>query len=317
MPKVIPIPLAMNFISEKLEKKEKALGKDEVIGIKVLPLNLHNNSSKRNHWLALEFDAAANITLNTNKNHIIHQTWELKEEMLLENETEEQKKYLGSDSRVDHFYKFEFVGMDEYGTMEYDGEIMIFPMGAFHKLLQLYANYSNEFRNKFEQIIGLEYLHLVTLPDGSIGFMWEGTTDFFESSKSIKDEYDSIDLSHLEFHSTDHIRYEKGENVSGHNRGCDRVIDIWKDENSVDIFWVTIYNLYEDQSTWDSTMIMQTKRMKIFEQSKGTIKLKGFGSDDFGSSFEDYGITIRYEYKKVIKIILHLFDRAVDIEYFN
>ena len=47
------------------------------------------------------------------------------------------------------------------------------------------------------------------------------------------------------------------------------------------------------------------------------IILRGFGSDQFGSPFSDYGLTINYINNKVDNCILHLLDRNVDIKYLS
>jgi tetratricopeptide (TPR) repeat protein len=57
------------------------------------------------------------------------------------------------------------------------------------------------------------------------------------------------------------------------------------------------------------------KQMKIMEQNSNQIILKGFGSDLFGVSFSDYGLTINYNDDEIDNCILHLYDRNVDIKY--
>ena len=60
---------------------------------------------------------------------------------------------------------------------------------------------------------------------------------------------------------------------------------------------------------------MAPKQMKIIQQSTDKIVLRGYGQDMTGASFADYGLTISFVNRQVVKCILHMHDRNVDIEY--
>jgi tetratricopeptide (TPR) repeat protein len=60
---------------------------------------------------------------------------------------------------------------------------------------------------------------------------------------------------------------------------------------------------------------MAPKQMKIVQQTNEKIVFRGFGHDNMGSSFSDYGLTISIKSGKIDKCKLHMHDRNVDIEY--
>jgi hypothetical protein len=115
------------------------------------------------------------------------------------------------------------------------------------------------------------------------------------------------------FISNDHIRYENGKDVSGHNAGCKREIRIEKNKTYQDAFTVSVLN----HDVYPAAASMTGKRMKVIERTKDKIELRGFGEDSMGFSFEGYGITLKINDDKVIEAILHMFDRNIDIHYLN
>jgi len=60
---------------------------------------------------------------------------------------------------------------------------------------------------------------------------------------------------------------------------------------------------------------MAPKEMMIILNTDDKVILRGFGWDSMGSSYSDYGLTIHFENQQVIKCILHMYDRNIDIEY--
>ena len=116
----------------------------------------------------------------------------------------------------------------------------------------------------------------------------------------------------FEFNSSDHIRYENGVQVSGPHGGAPRAVKVEPNISGGKGFTVTIYNT-DDQYV----VQMAPKQMEIIKQINNQIILRGFGSDQFGSPFSDYGLTINYINNKVDNCILHLLDRNVDIKYLS
>lgn len=126
-----------------------------------------------------------------------------------------------------------------------------------------------------------------------------------------------INLTNIKFTSSDHIRYENGIDKYGHQKGANRGIEIVGDDQFKDAFNVTIFNLNGNHPVWGTNIQMHPKRMKIISQSESIIELLGFGNDASGASFSNYGITLFLKNSEVERIILHMIDRKVDIEYFK
>lgn len=114
----------------------------------------------------------------------------------------------------------------------------------------------------------------------------------------------------FQFNSSDHIRYENGVHVSGPHGGAPRAVKVEPNISGGRGYTVTIYN------TDDQYVVQMTpKQMEIIKQDSNQIILRGFGSDFFGGSFADYGLTINYIENEIENCILHLLDRNVDIKY--
>ncbi|MGP1393409.1 MAG: hypothetical protein ACTTK1_05520 [Candidatus Cryptobacteroides sp.] len=117
------------------------------------------------------------------------------------------------------------------------------------------------------------------------------------------------------FASDDHVRYQNGQNVSGHNTGCHRSVKIEKNISGGEGYSVTIYNDDSVHPLWGNNVQMSTKRMRVSKKSSSCIELVGYGTDSFGCSFSDYGLSVHLQDGRVYKCVLHMFDRNVDIEY--
>ena len=117
------------------------------------------------------------------------------------------------------------------------------------------------------------------------------------------------------FKSTDHIRYENGQNISGHNYGCNRYVKIESNIYDKEGYTVTTYNLDGNHLLWGNNIQMSPKPMKIISHSLHKIVLRGYGCDTMGGSFSDYGLSIILLNGETDKIILHMHDRNLDIEY--
>ncbi|MDE5809027.1 MAG: hypothetical protein K2H59_01940, partial [Muribaculaceae bacterium] len=119
----------------------------------------------------------------------------------------------------------------------------------------------------------------------------------------------------LEFESADHIRFQNGIDVSGHNYNCHRKIVIEKNIYENEGYTVTIYNMDGVHPLWGNNIQMSPKQMKIVQNTDNKIVLKGFGTDRMGSPFSDYGISIEYTGSNINNIKLDMFDRNVSILY--
>lgn len=119
----------------------------------------------------------------------------------------------------------------------------------------------------------------------------------------------------VKFDSSDHIRYVNGIDVSGHNYGCNRQVEIQKNVEGREGYTVTIYNLDGIHPLWGNNVQMAPKQMKICSVSSDTISLRGFGYDVVGSAFSDYGIDVHFVNKEIERIVLKIFDRNIELEY--
>lgn len=126
-----------------------------------------------------------------------------------------------------------------------------------------------------------------------------------------------INLDNFRFISSDHIRYENGIDNYGHQKGAHRGIEILKHDSVKDAFKVTMYNMDGNHPVWGTNIQMHPKRMEIISQSDSKIELRGFGNDALGTPFSGYGITLHLNNTEVERVVLHMFDKKVDIEYFK
>jgi hypothetical protein len=62
---------------------------------------------------------------------------------------------------------------------------------------------------------------------------------------------------------------------------------------------------------------MMPKRMQIVDSNNSTIELKGFGSDDMGAPFDNYGMTLHIIADEIDHISLHIYDRGIRIDFIN
>lgn len=113
------------------------------------------------------------------------------------------------------------------------------------------------------------------------------------------------------YNSIDHIRNENGKTIAGPFGGANRAIAVEPTTDS-EIFNVTIYNLDGNHPLWKNNIQMETKPMNIIEINNSYIKLRGVGN-----SFSDFGLTINIIQKSINYIILHIFDREIEIIYFK
>ncbi len=123
--------------------------------------------------------------------------------------------------------------------------------------------------------------------------------------------------------STHHQRYQNGIPVMG-AQYCNRTIKIenkvFKEMfNGLDVspkqgFLVTMWNM----DTPNPTPQMQPKLMEMVTNTDDKILLRGVVLKTMGVvayDNKDYGMTLHLKNRNVVKCVLHLYDRGVDIEY--
>lgn len=131
-------------------------------------------------------------------------------------------------------------------------------------------------------------------------------------------------VGYIPFDSSDHIRFQSGKDVSGHNLGCNRRFIIEKNIEGGEGYTVTIYNLDGIHPLWKDNIQMAPKRMRIISTSENIVELRGYGYDEDAlalgvpltdASFDNYGIVLLIEDAEIRRIQLNIYDRNVSIVY--
>lgn len=126
------------------------------------------------------------------------------------------------------------------------------------------------------------------------------------------------------FDSSDHIRFQNGNDVSGHNYGCNRRLVIEKNIQVHEGYTVTIYNLDGIHPLWQNNIQLAPKRMKIANVDRNIVELRGYGYDENAlamgapleaASFENYGVVLMIEDGEIVRAQLNMFDRNISIVY--
>lgn len=126
------------------------------------------------------------------------------------------------------------------------------------------------------------------------------------------------------FDSSDHIRFQNGNNVTGHNYGCNRRFVIERNIQGHEGYTVTLYNLDGVHPLWQNNIQMAPKRMKIMNVNANIVELRGYGYDENAlamgapleiASFENYGVMLLVEDGEIVRAQLNMFDRNVNIVY--
>lgn len=134
------------------------------------------------------------------------------------------------------------------------------------------------------------------------------------------DEPAEFDVSDIYFESSDHIRYENGQHKSGPHGGAKRAIKVEPNIEGKAGYSVTTYNLDGVHPLWGNNIQMAPKQMEIISKASDKTVLRGYGADpramgDPAGEYSNYGISIYHPNNDIEKIILHMHDRNVDIEY--
>lgn len=128
----------------------------------------------------------------------------------------------------------------------------------------------------------------------------------------------------IRFDSSDHIRFQNGQNVSGHNYGCNRRLVIEKNIQGGEGYTVSMYNMDGMHPLWQNNVQMAPKRMKIVNVDGNIVELRGYGYDENAlamgaplevASFENYGVVLMIEDGEIVRAQLNMFDRNVSIVY--
>ena len=126
------------------------------------------------------------------------------------------------------------------------------------------------------------------------------------------------------FDSSDHIRFQNGQDISGHNYGCNRRLVIKKNIQGEEGYTVTMYNLDGVHPLWKNNVQMAPKRMKIVNVEGNIVELRGYGYDENAlaigaplqaASFENYGVVVMIEDDSIVRAQLNMFDRNISIVY--
>ena len=126
------------------------------------------------------------------------------------------------------------------------------------------------------------------------------------------------------FDSSDHIRFQNGKDVSGHNYGCNRRFVIEKNIQGGEGYTVTMHNLDGLHPFWKNNIQMAPKRMRIVSAYDNIVELRGYGYDENAlalgapladASFDSYGIVLLIENAEIRRIQLNMYDRNISIVY--
>ena len=119
----------------------------------------------------------------------------------------------------------------------------------------------------------------------------------------------------ITFTSTDHIRFQNGQAVSGHNYGSNRRFVIEKNIEGGEGYTVTMYNLDGFHPVWQNNIQMAPKRMRVVSVDENIVELRGYGFDQLGGNFSDYGVVLLIENSEISRLQLNMFDRNICIVY--
>lgn len=126
------------------------------------------------------------------------------------------------------------------------------------------------------------------------------------------------------FDSSDHVRFQNGQNVSGHNYNCHRRITIEKNIEGGEGYTVTMYKMDGVHPFWQNNIQMAPKRMKIVSVSDNIVELRGYGYDENAlaigapleaASYANYGVVLLLKNNKIERIQLNMFERNICIIY--
>lgn len=129
------------------------------------------------------------------------------------------------------------------------------------------------------------------------------------------------------FTSNNHKRYENGVWTGKDNFGATRgfQFELLNVMNGVELYAVSIHILDGGLSSFGDNVQMAPKIMLRYSTSDKQVLMRGLENakieDEFGNirieDFSDYGVELNYTDGKLDNVTLKMFDRNVDINYFN
>ena len=131
-------------------------------------------------------------------------------------------------------------------------------------------------------------------------------------------------IGYVSFDSSDHIRFQNGKDVSGHNYGCNRRFVIEKNIEGGEGYTVTMYYLDGLHPLWKDNIQMAPKRMRIVSVNDSIVELRGYGYDENAlamgaplsdASFASYGVVLLIENNAIKRMQLNMYDRDISIVY--
>ena len=126
------------------------------------------------------------------------------------------------------------------------------------------------------------------------------------------------------FDSSDHIRFQNGIDVSGHNIGCHRRFVIENNIQGNVGYTITMYNMDGIHSLWRNNIQMSPKQMEIVNVSDNIVEMRGYGYDEHAiaigapmeaASFSNYGLILLIENNEIHRVQLNMYDRNISIVY--
>ncbi|MCK6641781.1 MAG: hypothetical protein L6Q81_17015 [Bacteroidia bacterium] len=134
----------------------------------------------------------------------------------------------------------------------------------------------------------------------------EKLVEFYPATDGIVRELDFL------FKSSEFIQYENGKRVS--QGGARNAIKVEPNPQGND-FVATIYNLDGKNHDWYKEIQMTPKPMRIVDQNKEKIQLRGVGTGTNGVSLENIGLTVYHNEGVVIRVELTVDDQGYRVEY--
>lgn len=120
----------------------------------------------------------------------------------------------------------------------------------------------------------------------------------------------------LVFVSPMHARF-RGETLVGPPAEAVRHVVIEKNISGGAGYTVSVENSEGVHPLFGSNLQMSHKPMRVVEKDEDTVLLRGYGTDAFGVSFEDYAIVLNYDEGNLLSVSLLMLDRDTRILYFS
>lgn len=118
------------------------------------------------------------------------------------------------------------------------------------------------------------------------------------------------------FDSSEHARSQGNVLLSQSPVGSKRIVQVEPNSPGKEGYVVTVYNMDQGrQTSLQDEVRTAPMQMKIIAADSEKIVLRGFGTDEYGSSFAEYGLTLAIYESSIQGCTLHLYATGVDIVY--